>query len=194
MNSDPFADPSDAADSDAADSGAAGAPTLPERPVPARTDRLRIGAGFEANTSPDTTLGGLYRSLAEFTVLTDCVRAAVDERLARAIEVTGWANGVLRVQLSRPTLATHWRFQEPAVRRALARLPAFRGLTDIRLVLAVPAAANRSTRPRRPGTLGNAPALALRQLARDEPHDRLRHALEALAEAAEQARAGTGAG
>lgn len=191
MTNDPFADPSAAAASDEA--GALAPPAI-ERPVPARTDRLRIGAGFEANTSPDSTLGGLYRSLAEFTVLTDCVRAAVDERLAKAIAVTGWANGVLRVQLSRPTLATHWRFQEPGVRRALARLPAFRGLTEIRLVLAVPAAAARSARPRRTGTLGNAPALALRQLARDEPHDRLRHALEALAEAAEQARAGAGAG
>lgn len=158
-------------------------------PLMPASSRLKMtGPGSETSIRPDSTLAGLYRSLAEFTVLTDCVRSAVDERLAAAIDVTGWANGILRIRLSRPTLATHWRFQEPAVRRHLARLPAFRGLTDIRLVLAVPAAAGRG-RPHR-SRIGEAPAGAIRELARDESHPRLRAALEALAAAAEQSRPG----
>ncbi|MFZ5722365.1 MAG: DciA family protein [Pseudomonadota bacterium] len=120
--------------------------------------------------------------MAEFTVLTDHVRKAVDERLAAQIEVTGWSGGVLRIRLAQPALATHWRFQEPAVRRHLSRLPAFRSLQEIRLVLAAPAARMRPAPPSRP--IG-APVGALRALAADEPHVRLRRALEELAAAAE---------
>lgn len=146
-------------------------------------DPARIPFESEANTHPGSMLGRLYRSLAEFTVLTDHVRSAVDERLAAQLEVTGWSGGILRVRLAQPMLATRWRFQEPAVLRHLARIPAFRGLTAIRLVIA-PANASRAN-PQSPRPI-RAPVGALRALAADEPHERLRRALEALAAAAEE--------
>lgn len=149
-------------------------------------DPAKVSFRPEANIRSGSMLAGLYRSLAEFTVLSDHVRSAVDGRLAERLEVTGWANGILRIRLTQPALATHWRFQEPTVRRHLARVPALQGLKEIRLVLATPAAGPRA-KPL-PRTIA-APVAALRALAADEPHDRLRRALEALAAAAEQSRA-----
>ena len=143
----------------------------------------RVAVGYEASARPGSMLARLYRSLAEFTVLTDHVRSAVDERLAAQVEVTGWSDGVLRIRLATPALATRWRFQEPAVLRHLSRIPAYRGLRSIRLVTAsAPSMDKSSNKPRRVA----APAGVLRAMAAAEPHDGLRRALEALAAAAEE--------
>jgi hypothetical protein len=124
--------------------------------------------------------------LAEFTVLTEAVRAAVDPRLAPHLQVTGWQDGVLRLALDQPALATRWRFQEPAVRRQLARLPACRGLREIRLALVT--RGGRAGRRRQPSTLGQAPLAAIADLAATETHPALRRALEDLLAAAQRAR------
>lgn len=163
-------------------------------PRPAVEGPISAGGGSksEATTRAGGVLGRIYQSLAEFTVLTDHLRQVVDERLGARLSVTGWQDGVLRIRLDQPALATRWRFQEPAVRRALARLPVFAGLKEIRVALA--AANGRSmptaARPAASSKLDRAPVEAFRELADNETHERLRKALTALAEAAAQARKG----
>lgn len=143
----------------------------------------------EASTRPGGTLAGIYQSLAQFTVLTDHVRSSVDERLAPHLTVTGWSQGQLRVHCDQPALTTRWRFLEPGIRRRLTALPDLQGLREIRLVSRARPLREATTAAR--STLGNAPADALRDLARDEAHDRLRKALEKLASEAEAARRGS---
>jgi len=148
----------------------------------------RIPTGPEASTGASGPLARIFRSLAEFTVLTDLLRKSVDARLGAQLEVTGWADGVLRIRLAQPALATRWRFQEPSVLRQLARRPEFRGLREIRLVMAAGERAADPAPPPRPRRALQAPVEALRAMAADEPHEKLRRALEALAAAAEEAR------
>lgn len=148
----------------------------------------RIPTGPEASTGATGPLARIFRSLAEFTVLTDLLRKSVDARLGARLEVTGWSDGVLRVRLTQPALATRWRFQEPSVLRQLARHPELRGLREIRLVIGTaerPAETPTANRPRR---ALQAPVEALRAMAASEPHEKLRRALEALAAAAEESR------
>lgn len=140
----------------------------------------------KAITRSDGVLGQIYQSATRFTVLTDLVRESVDGRMAPWLTVTGWADGTLRITLSRPALATRWRFQEPAVRRRLAREPAMRGLREVRLVLAGPAA--RPPERRAPSRLRDAPVGVIEEMASRETHPGLRRALLELAEAARQAR------
>lgn len=142
----------------------------------------------EATTRAGDTLARIYQSLAEFTVLTDCLRREVDQRLAAHLTVTGWANGILRVHLDQPTLATRWRFQEPTARRRLSQLSALRNLREIRLVITGIAA--RRTAPVRtaPSRLSMVPVQALQELAATESHAHLRQALLALAAAAQRAK------
>lgn len=167
-------------------------------PDPRPAIEVLVPADRSPKGKPTTRVGGtlarIYQSLSEFTVLTDHLRRAVDERLGAHLEVTGWQDGILRVRLDQPALATRWRFQEPAVRRNLARVPALRELRDIRLVLEgvrgrpAPARAGEGSR------LGNVPVEALRDLAGSEPHEKLRRALALLADEAERARHATGRG
>ena len=150
----------------------------------------------EANTRVGGVLGRIYQSLAEFTVLTDHLRHVVDERLGARLSVTGWQDGILRVRLDQPALATRWRFQEPAVRRALTRIPALAGLKEIRVTLATTSGRSMPATVRTNSRLDRAPVEALQELAGTETHERLRKALKALADAAAMARKGssTGAG
>lgn len=133
-------------------------------------------------------LGRICQSLAEFTILTDHLRQAVDERLGARLSVTGWQEGILRVHLDQPALATRWRFQEPAVRRALLRVPALAGLKEIRLTIAAIHRRPLPARPVAPSRLDAVPTEAISELASTEPHERLRQALTTLAEAAAKAR------
>lgn len=143
----------------------------------------------EVSTRGGGVLARIQQSLIEFTTLTAEVRAGVDERLAGHLTVTGWSHGVLRITLDQPALATRWRFQEPALRRRLARHNLLKGLEEIRLVpLPPPLPPARHTRPSR---LHEAPADALRELAESETHPALRAALDKLADAARKARAVT---
>ncbi len=162
----------------------------PSGPKPAIGGFLPAAADTknEATTQAGDTLARIYQSLAEFTVLTDCLRRRVDKRLAAHLTVTGWANGVLRVHLDQPTLATRWRFQEPAARRQLSQLPILFNLQEIRLVI-TGIAAQRTTPVRTaPSRLPTAPVQALQELAATESHTNLRQALMALADAAQQAK------
>lgn len=148
----------------------------------------RIPTGPEASTGATGPLARIFRSLAEFTLLTDLLRKSVDARLGSQLEVTGWSEGVLRVRLAQPALATRWRFQEPSVLRQLSRYPEFRGLREIRLVTGPGEWAASQAEATRPRQALQAPVEALRAMAANEPHARLRHALEALAAAAEESR------
>lgn len=140
--------------------------------------------GGEVTTRNGGALARISQSLTELAKLTDLLRSLVDGRMAPRLTVTGWHKGVLRVTLDEPGLATRWRFQEPALRRRLARdLP---GLQEIRLVPVAPVRpASRATAPSR---LDRAPLRALEELAGTETHERLRAALARLAEAAARAR------
>lgn len=140
----------------------------------------------EAITRAGGTLARIYQSLAEFTALTDHLRQVVDRRLGAHLWVTGWQDGVLRVRLDQPALATRWRFQEPMVRRQLARLPALKGLAEIRLVMT--GVDGRPAPARQASHLDRVPVAALQELVASETHERLRRALADLVAAAEQAR------
>lgn len=140
----------------------------------------------KAITRSDGVLGQIYQSATRFTVLTDLVRESVDGRMAPWLTVTGWADGILRVTLTRPALATRWRFQEPAVRRRLVREPVLAGLREIRLVMAGPVA--RPPPRQAPSRLGDAPVGVIEEMAARETHPGLRRALLELAEAARRAR------
>ncbi len=144
----------------------------------------------QATTQASTVLGRICQSLAEFTILTDHLRQAVDERLGARLSVTGWQEGILRVHLDQPALATRWRFQEPAVRRALLRVPALAGLKEIRLTIAAINRLAPPASPPAPSRLDAVPAEAIDELASTESHERLRQALTTLAEAAAKARQG----
>lgn len=144
---------------------------------------LNPDAEYQASTPTGGPLARLYQSLAEFTELTDCLRQRVDKRLATHLTVTGWSNGILRVRLDQPALATRWRFQEPALRRQLTALPKLRALQDIRLVI-TPASSRPASMRTAPSRLTSAPASALDELAKTESHELLRKALRALANAA----------
>lgn len=143
----------------------------------------------ETTTASSEPLGRIFRSLADFTVLTRHLRVAVDAGLARHLAVTGWQDGVLRVHLGQPALATRWRFQEPGVRRTLSRHACFAGLREIRLSLTTLHLPGERPRPAGPSpSLVAAPADALLAMAATESHPALRRALEGLGHAAEQAR------
>ncbi len=144
----------------------------------------RLSTGSEANTAASGVLARIYQSLAEFTVLTGLLRKTVDARLGERLEVTGWSDGILRVRLDQPALATRWRFQEPVVLRQLKRQPQFRDLREIRLVL-IQAPSPPPATPHPLSRTLQASAPALRALADSEDHGPLRRALLELAAAAE---------
>lgn len=163
-------------------------PRFPDDLPPSADSGVPRPLAAEPSIAAGSVLGRIYQSLADFTVLTRRLRGAVDEGLAPHLVVTGWQDGVLRVVLERPALATRWRFQEPGVRRALARDPRLAGLREIRLVttaLRIPSpVADRQDM----ASLRAAPVDALRDLASQETHAALRDALLRLGDAAEKAR------
>lgn len=159
------------------------------RQRPSVAGRISFSA-VETSTAEGITLGRIYQALSQFTVLTNHLRALVDERMARHLSVTGWQNGVLRVHLGQPAFATRWRFQEPAVRRAMIQRAGLTDLREIRLVMTNlhrPRTDNISRTPSQ--TLLVAPAEALLEMAASEEHPALRAALQSLGEAAALAQA-----
>lgn len=142
----------------------------------------------ETSTTLSDPLDHLCKTLSGFTFLTDRLRAAAEPALAPHLTVTGWQDGILRVRLDEPALATRWRFAAPALGRALARMAAFEGLREIRLSLGRVELGAASRRRPGPDTLVHAPVDALDALAESARVPALQQALQRLAEAARRAR------
>lgn len=146
----------------------------------------------EVSTTTAPALARILDSLTQFSVLTRILRGSLPPGIAPHVTVSGWKGGILRVTLDRPAMAMHWRFEAPALKARLAKVPELAGLQDIRLVLmtgTAPVRPPRPGRPSRPPALETAPPDALALLANGESHPLLKEALRRLAEAAARARA-----
>lgn len=148
-----------------------------------------IPGAAEVSTTTAPALARILDSLTQFSVLTRILRASLSPGIAPHVTVSGWKGGILRVTLDRPALATHWRFEAPALKARLAKAPQLTGLQDVRLVLMTETVRIRPPRrSSRPPALEAAPPDALALLANGETHPLLKEALKRLAEAAAKAR------